>query len=510
MNPESVPPRTRRSGFLWGVATSGYQSEGGYNGPGQPQNNWSEAEDRTQVASTGTGARFWEGYREDFERCRALGLNAFRLSLEWTRIQPTVDRNSRKQPVWDEKALADYAVRLAACREHGLEPLVTLHHFTHPLWLGIDAWLQDETPALFEAYVRGAVRRINRLLIDVHGQPPLRWFITINEPNMLVLNTYLRRQFPGNAPSSIATITAAYNRLLAAHVRAYNAIHDIYAAENWTVPRVSMNTYSSDLYWSDKIIWDLLSMREFNFRFNDWNGFLGERAREFDEALQDADLPVRRTAGWFAGRAFQSMANWLHHLLFNAEALEFYHRELERSPRAKLFDFTAIDYYDPFSAHLFRLPTFSDLEMSMPSWHAWVMEGVTRKWWDWKMLPEGLSFFCRHYSAEYQRPVIIAENGMALRRRSDQASGFHRGDRITRSQFLNTHVAQVIRLVRDGVPVEGYFHWSLTDNYEWGSFTPRFGLYTLDYTDGARRMTQDHLGDEPSLTYAKLIRQSGF
>lgn len=506
----SPAPDIHHRRFLWGVATSGYQSEGGYNGPEQPQNNWSEAEDRNAVAATGRASRFWDRYREDFALGRAMGLNAFRIGLEWARIQPSLDRNSRQTPDVDESALDAYALRLAECREAGMEPLVTLHHFTHPAWLGIDAWLMDDTPARFETYVRAAVRGINRRLTTVHGQAPLKWFITINEPNMLVLNTYLRRQFPGLAPSSRTAISGAYNRLLAGHVRAYNAVHDIYREENWPVPMVSMNTYSSDLYWNDKILWDLLSLREHNLRFAEWNGFLRDRARDFDEAAQDANLPIRRTAGWFAGRVVQNLADWLHHLLFDAGDLEFFHAELERSPRARLFDFTAIDYYDPFSAHVFRMPAFADLELPLPSWHAWVMEGVTRKWWDWKMLPEGLAFFCRHYAESYLRPVIIAENGMALRRRADNSAGFLRRDRLTRSRFLRAHVRQVVQLVRSGVPVHGYFHWSLTDNYEWGSFTPRFGLYSVDYADGAARSPEDHLGDRPSETYAKLIAQAGF
>ena len=77
------------SEFLWGVATSAYQSEGGYNGPGQPQTNWAAAERRGDVAESGLGADFWNRYPEDFVRCRGLGLNAFRLGIEWSRIQPT-------------------------------------------------------------------------------------------------------------------------------------------------------------------------------------------------------------------------------------------------------------------------------------------------------------------------------------------------------------------------------------------------------------------------------------
>ena len=65
--------------FLWGVATSGYQSEGGYNGPGQPQNNWSRSEAKGAVMHTGKAAEFWTRYEEDFQTCQGMGLNSFRL-----------------------------------------------------------------------------------------------------------------------------------------------------------------------------------------------------------------------------------------------------------------------------------------------------------------------------------------------------------------------------------------------------------------------------------------------
>ena len=76
--------------FLWGVATSAYQSEGGYNQTGMPHTNWAGAERRGDVEPVGDAAEFWSRYQADFDACRRLGLNAFRLSVEWSRIQPTM------------------------------------------------------------------------------------------------------------------------------------------------------------------------------------------------------------------------------------------------------------------------------------------------------------------------------------------------------------------------------------------------------------------------------------
>jgi beta-glucosidase/6-phospho-beta-glucosidase/beta-galactosidase len=96
---------------------------------------------------------------------------------------------------------------------------------------------------------------------------------------------------------------------------------------------------------------------------------------------------------------------------------------------------------------------------------------------------------------------------MAQRRRPDNAITARR-DRMTRSQFLRLHVHEVVKIVRDEVPLIGYLHWSLFDNYEWGTFTPRFGLYSIDFASGTDRQVEDLFGDRPSETYAELIRQA--
>src|SRR3982750_669656 len=96
--------------FLWGVATSAYQSEGGYNGPGEPQTNWGAAERNGDVAPSGKAAEFWTRYPEDFHLAQQLGLNAFRLGIEWSRIQPTTDADSVAQlPPLDLNVLDRYA-----------------------------------------------------------------------------------------------------------------------------------------------------------------------------------------------------------------------------------------------------------------------------------------------------------------------------------------------------------------------------------------------------------------
>ena len=81
-------------------------------------------------------------------------------------------------------------------------------------------------------------------------------------------------------------------------------------------------------------------------------------------------------------------------------------------------DYIAFDYYDPFIAHALRWPSWHDFELRKRSFRDWVLESVASKWWDWRMLPEGLAFFTATW-AGYGLPLLIAENGMALRRLPD-------------------------------------------------------------------------------------------
>lgn len=494
--------------FLWGVATSAYQSEGGYNRPGMPQTNWSQAEQRGDVERVGSAADFWRRYREDFHRCRRLGLNAFRLSIEWSRIQPTLSASSGQPPEFDYQALDAYSEILCECRAHGLEPLVTLHHFVHPAWLGTDAWLKPAAIDHYIDYIRTAVPYINRKMV-ARGHAPVRYYISINEPNMLVLNTYLGQQFPSLARRGLRTAIQALDHLLSAHVLGYNVIHAIYRDADWSTPFVTLNTYCSDLYWCEKLLLDLLSLREKSIQPRAINTHIRSRAIAFEAKLTQAALPLRTDLVSLMGAAFRKFLNWLGLRWFDIAQFPCLLSTLTALPEQALLDYVAIDYYDPFLAHTFRYPAGWDHEFKNNSPIAWVMNAITSKWWDWTAVPQGLYFFCHYYANEFPgRPLIIAENGMALRKRCDNSYSLRR-DKLSRSEFLRLHIEVVIRIVRDGIPLVGYLHWSLFDNYEWGSYTPRFGLYSLNYETGdGARLDSDHLGDSPAKTYAFLIQQA--
>jgi beta-glucosidase len=496
--------------FLWGVATSAYQSEGYYNGPGQPQTNWAAAERKGEVAESRLGADFWNRYPEDFARCRDLGLNAFRLGIEWSRVQPTYLDEAGPPPPFDHKALEHYVEMLVECRQNGLEPILTLHHFVHPSWLGTDPWLRPEIAEHFCRYVRETILYVNRALTDRHGLRPIRYYITINEPNMLVLNTYFGTQFPGRGKKThgLRTLLEAYRHILITHIRTYNLIHQICAEQGWPEPMITLNNYCSDLYWSDKILLDLVSVRERGISVGELRDYVFDKIQQFEEAFAAARIPLKKDIPYFFGDYLKRISNWLGYKTFIPECFAPLVEELYAADRKSAFDFIGLDYYDPFATHMFRHPVWWDHEFKNKSLRSWLMNSVTSKWWDWRVLPDGMRFFCDYYSKDFgNRPVLIAENGMALRRRVDNKNTLRR-DRMTRSHFLRVHIEEIVNIVQSDIPLIGYLHWSLFDNYEWGSFTPRFGLYSINYAKGSDRLVEDHLGDRPSATYAQLIEAS--
>jgi beta-glucosidase len=201
------------TGFLWGSATAAHQVEGG-----NTNNNWYYWENQPRRIinddKAGRACDWWSGrWRDDFDRAAEGGQKAHRLSIEWSRVQPSPDR-------WNEDALDVYREMMRGLYDRGMTPVVTLHHFTDPLWLfERGGWEDDEAPALFEAYVRRAV--------DALREYCTTW-IPINEPNVYTYSGYLdpTAAFPPGKNDRAAAFKVMTN-LLRGHALAYRAIKSI-------------------------------------------------------------------------------------------------------------------------------------------------------------------------------------------------------------------------------------------------------------------------------------------
>ncbi len=198
-------------GFLWGTATAAHQVEGGNH------NSWTAWENLGggRVYGdhvSGAACDWWNGRAEqDFDRAASLNNNALRLSVEWSRIEPEPGR-------WDPDALDRYRQMILALRARGLAPMVTLHHFTNPLWLEErGGWLDDETPERFGRY---AAR-----VADVLGEHVDLW-CTINEPVVYSTVSYLQGKWPPGQ-ADFGQVMALFGQLARGHAAAYHAIKAI-------------------------------------------------------------------------------------------------------------------------------------------------------------------------------------------------------------------------------------------------------------------------------------------
>ncbi len=197
-------------GFLWGAATAAHQNEGG-----NDNNQWAawEAQPGRIYAGqrSGKAVDWWnlDVAAADFDRAAELGLNSLRLSVDWSRIEP-------EPGVFNPSALRQYAEMIRLLRQRGIEPMVTLHHFTDPLWLAeMGGW---ENPLAVDYF-----SRFTEHVVTALGDQVSLW-CTVNEPIVYAAGGYMGGYFPpgvNNVPRAVRVL----KHLLLGHGRAYRAIH---------------------------------------------------------------------------------------------------------------------------------------------------------------------------------------------------------------------------------------------------------------------------------------------
>ncbi len=197
------------SNFLWGTATSSHQVEGQ-----NTNNNWYAWEEKDHIidgSRSGLACDWWGGrWREDFDRASETGQNTHRLSIEWSRIQPTPDR-------WDDDALDHYRQMVRGAKDRGLTPMVTLHHFTDPLWLTeMGGWENGEVVTFFQEYTKRVVNALKDYV---------SMWCSINEPNILATSGYLSGEFPPGK-RSVGALYRVVQNLIKAHTLVYHSIHE--------------------------------------------------------------------------------------------------------------------------------------------------------------------------------------------------------------------------------------------------------------------------------------------
>ena len=177
-----------------------------------------------------------------------------------------------------------------------------------------------------------------------------------------------------------------------------------------------------------------------------------------------------------------------------ADAFPTTRAALQASTATHHLDVIAVDHYAPIAASHLVVPGIQT------SGGRWWKPG--RALWDDAPDPSMLVTVLEE-AGSYGRPVWILENGMS--NRVVRARSYARMDGLRRPEYLATHLGAVLAAVETGVPVEGFWHWTLIDNYEWGSYEPRFGLYGMDRPQGMVVTSTDALGDDSAGAYGRII-----
>jgi len=206
--------------FFWGAATSAYQVEGN-----NVNSDWWEWERKAGLKEgSGLACRHYELYKCDFDLACALNHNAHRLSIEWSRIEPQEGKFSKEET-------EHYRGVILSLRERNIEPIVTLHHFTNPVWFAnLGGWQNNKAQEYFLRYVEHIVEA----LCD-----KVNYWITINEPLVYAYHSYLLGIWPPQEKSFLKVNKVTEN-LSIAHIKAYRLIHNIYKKKKFSAPFVSL------------------------------------------------------------------------------------------------------------------------------------------------------------------------------------------------------------------------------------------------------------------------------
>jgi len=488
----SAQARDFPESFLWGPAISAFQTEAG----GSPTNadrrsDWWVWSHDAQNISAGRvsgehverGPGHWNLYERDARLARRrLGANAFRFSIDWSRIFPrsteAASTPRELDKLADRAGVRHYAAELQALRRRGMTPMLTLSHFTLPTWLhdpiavrgafsgvGPDealpaiergGWLNGSTVREFGKFAAWAAWKYGR---------QVRLWVTVNEPMVQAVNGYVNvpGAFAGWFPPGVFSFPGAIRvvrNLARANALAYDAIHR-YDRHAQVGPVHNMVAFSPS---DPSSALDRRGAEHADYIFN--RVYLNMVIKGIDDRDVDGVVDPGERRADLRGRA-------------DFIGLNYYFRgrvtglAAPASTTIPLFDF---------------LPTTSYAHPENPTAPPCPTRCTD---FGWEIYPEGLRRVLK-LTGSYGKPVYVTENGLADAN-DDQ-----------RARYLTGHLRRLRAAMRSGeADVRGYFAWSLVDNFEWAAgYYPRFGFFGYDRQTLARR-------ERPSARVFRRIARSG-
>lgn len=362
-------------------------------------------------------------YEEDIRLMADAGLNAYRFSIEWARIEP-------QEGVFDEQELEHYRAVIRCCKEHGIEPIVTLHHFTSPKWLiSKGGWEAETTPAYFARYTKYVMERLGS---------ELKYVCTLNEANMgiqvaMIAQRYMQQMMAKMAATKTdGTVQVGLNleKMMAARaqegVQENMAVFGVPKAETFVSPRTAQG--------------DMLVMEAHKAA----RAVIREVAPHVKVGLTLSLHDIQAVPGGEEHAAKEWADEFTHYL-----------------PAIRDDDFLGVQNYS-------RALIGPDGQLPAP-------EGAELTQMDYEFYPEGLEHVIRTVHQDFPGELMVTENGIAT------------ADDTRRVAYIGTALEGVRKCIDDGIPVSGYCYWSLLDNFEWQKgFGMTFGLIAVDRSTQTR------------------------
>lgn len=427
--------------FLLGAATAAHQVEGNNTN----SDCWAmEHMEHTSYAEPSLDAvDHYNRYEEDIKLMADAGLNTYRFSLEWARIEPAEGQ-------FNEEAIEHYRNVIRCCKANGIEPIVTLHHFSSPIWLiGKGGWEAESTIEDFTRYTHYVIEKLG---------DELHYVCTINEANMGL---------------QIAAIAERYKRQMMAQMAQAQAADGKNDADGTVQVGINLQ----------KMMADQQAAAEENrkvFGVEKVANFTSMRSKEGDILIMKAHQAAKTVIKELAPHIQVGLTLSLHDMqVAEAGGEPFAEKEWDNEfthylPYIQDDDFLGVQNY---TRSLFGpnggLPYPEDAEMTQMNY---------------EFYPEALEHVIRKVAKDFKGNLLVTENGIAT------------NDDSRRIAFIEKALAGVENCIKDGIPVKGYCHWSLLDNFEWQKgYSMTFGLIAVD------RATQTRMPKE-SLSYLGSFR----
>lgn len=411
--------------FLYGVATSSYQIEGGVNKGGAGLSNWTKFSHTPGNVSNGdtgdTACNHYELWSDDIDLMSELGIQSYRFSISWARIYPDATGKINLDGIEFYKNL------LKKLQEKGIEPMITLYHWDLPQWLeDIGGWASPQIVEHFNNYAKTVVSHLKSYCT--------KW-ITFNEPWVFLHKGYITGEHaPGISDIHLAGL--CYVNILRAHAISVISMRNIIPnAEIGVACNVSFIAPASA---------DLADIHASN---------------TYENYINKLFLDP-----WITGKIPE-----IAFKIFGNEIPEEWY--ISTTEIVTHHDFIGLNYYSKTTvkhddnAFLSAGNSFSGLPLTAMGW---------------EIYPQGLTWLLLWVYNAYQTPIYITENGAAF---DDEISNDNTINDYQRVAYFKKHLEAVDIAKDSGVLVRGYYAWSFLDNFEWeAGYEKRFGIVHVDFT----------------------------